>query len=627
MHSLLARNVFVLVTMLLLVPSVHSQEPDAATQLRLAQLSEQAGEWERAVTLYEGLYRSDTKNFVYFEGLRRGYTQLRQFDKAINLVERQLKMQSMDVGLLASLGGLYYEAGTAEKADSIWNRIIVIDPKNSGLYRMVASQMMEHRLFEEAANLYRTGRRTIGNESAFADELANLYYILQQYASATTEFIGMLKASPQQLIFIQSRIASYTIRSEGLRAATEVTKEEVRQNPQNVALLKLYAWLAMEGKDYQTALDEYRIIDRIGNSGGAELFNFARRAAQETQYRVAARAFRDIIEGTHTPAILSQARFGYARTMEDLNAESDSMLSSRTLTGQPSDSSLSTRISEIERSFQGVLGLYEAVIKDYPSTDLSAQSEYRIGIIRMNRFYDFDGALDVFNRVKRTSRTPELSCDASLRMAEVYTRKNDLQSARSEYERLVQIPLPAYQQQAQFCIAELDYFLGQFDSSIARLKQLSANLGSDMSNDVLLLQYFILENKSASPAALLDFAKADLQMRQRKYSEALGRFGDIVQSYPLSLLVDDATMKMGELQLLLNRTNEAIASFHHLVNDMPESILRDRAQMKIAKTYESVYKDRSKAIEAYEELLVKFPNSLFVEEARKRIRQLRGDSI
>lgn len=608
-------------------PMSRGQDNDAALKLRLAQAYEQSGEWARAVAIFEELYQTEPNNFVYFDGLRQGYTQLREYEKAIGLVERELGRQPANVGLLASLGGLYYESGSEHKADSLWNRVIAIDPKNIGLYRVVASQMMEHRLFEQAVNVYRSGRKTTGNDNAFSDELANLYLVLQQYSAASVELTKILKASPQQLPLVQSKIGSFTIRNEGLLAAANVTKEEVQKDPDNVALRKLSAWLAMEGKDYQTALDEYRIIDHLGKSNGLELLSFAHRAYQDKAFRIAAQAYKDITEVSNAPAIVPQARFGYARSMEDLAPEADSSIAVSTTEGSVQKNSSTSTVSEIKKSLQGIVQLYEGIIIDYPNSDLAAQSLYRIGIIRVSRFFDFNGALEAFRQVKKTARTQELACDASLRIGELFITMNNLASARTEYQGLLQTRLPLYQQRAQFSIAELDYFEGRFDSTLAKLMPLAANFNADISNDVLLMQYFIAENRTSNPAALMEFAKADLLMRERRYSESLARFNETVRQFPTSLLVDDATMKIGELQLLLNQPNDAIVTFHHLVNDMPESILRDHAHMRIAEVFQFVLKDKAKAIQAYEQILAKFPNSLYLEEARKRIRQLRGDSI
>lgn len=596
-------------------------------KLRLAQQYEQSGEWERSVSQYEELYKTDPANYVYFDGLRRGYAQLRLYDKAIALIDRRLETNPFDVVLLASLGGLYYDSGSDRKADSLWNIIIKLDPKNVGLYRVVAAQMMEHRLYERAVAMYKTGRTVTGNEIVFADELASLYFALQQYGNATAEFIKILRITPQQLPYVQSRITAFTIKDQGLRAAREVTREEVNRTPETVVLRQLYAWLAMEGKDYPSALEEYRIIDKLSRAGGAELFTFARRASQEGVYSVAARAFQEIVEKNISPALVPQARFGYAHALEDLSAESDT---AKTIVGSNQNvqrpAPLAT-VAETQKSIQGVLQLFEAIIRDYPVSDLASQSYYRIGLIRMNRLFDLDGALDAFEQVKKSGPLSQTTYEASLRIAEVHLGKNDLAASRKECERLLRIPVPSYQQQAQFSIAELDYFEGQFDSCLARLRSLSTNLASDLSNDVLLLQYFIEENRSSNSAALAEFAKADLVKRQLKYSESLGRFNEIVRQYPNTLLIDDATMKIAELRLLLNQPNDALASLEHIVKDMPESILKDRAQMRIGEVFEFVLRDKTKAIEAYELLLVKYPNSLYTEEARKRIRLLRGDAI
>ncbi len=605
--------------------ATHAQQNDAVLKLRLAQSFEQAGDLDRAVELYEGLHQSDPNNYIYFDGLRRVYTQGRQYDKAIALIRERLRLQPNDVLLRASLGGVLYESGSEQSADSVWNQIIRSDPKNIGLYRLVASQMMEHRLYEQSVRMYLAGRTATGNKTAFAEELATMYTVLQQYRAASEEYITTLKASPQQLPLVQSRIGAFTIRSEGLRAATVVTQEEVRNSPDNVTLRKLYAWLAMEGKDYQTALEEYRIIEKLSGSNGTELLSFANRAYQDGKYRIASDAYRDIPSMSHSPAVVAQARFGYARSEEERSVEADSGNAPTPLPApqRPASPGLA---SETERGFRNVLQLYEAIITDYPHSDFAAQSYFRIGVIRMDRFFDFDGAIEAFTAAKKEARNTELAFQAGSKVGDAYVAKNDLATAATVYQGLLAIPFPGGRERAQFNLAELDYFAGKFDSALSRLKPLSGNLDSDLANDVLTLQYFINENKTSGPTALLSFARADLLLRQRRYSESLAGFSDVVQQYPTALLVDDATMKIGEIQVILNKPVDAIATFRHIVNDMPESILRDHAQMKIAETYQTTLRDREKAIEAYEYILAKFPHSLYVEEARKRIRQLRGDS-
>ncbi|MBI4428682.1 MAG: tetratricopeptide repeat protein [Ignavibacteriales bacterium] len=609
--------------LLLFVSSAWGQDIDVATRLRLAQSFEQSGDWERVVSIYEELHRRDPTNYVFFDGLRRAYAQTKKYDEAIELVEHRLRLQPKDPHLTSILAGLHYEKGDESKADSMWQLVLLSDRKNASSYRLVASQMLDHRLFEHAIKTYLSARSAGLGQDIFAEELGSIYSALQQYGSATKEFIRILKRAPEQLPYIENRIASFSMRNDGLRAATAAVQEEIRQTPANLTLRSLLAWMAIEGKDFESAYQQYRVIDSLRNAKGHELFNFGQRALQERAFRVAAKTFRVVIEQQAPPTILPQARLGYARAIEELSDESDT--SGRFPEGTTAGAQWP--VSESQPSYSGAIALYGRIIAEYPHSELAAQAHYRIGCICFDRFFDLDRALSAFELAKKGAKSPSVQFDATLKVAEVLAARGNLFEAKAEYLPLTKAAIPAYRDKALFQLAELDYFAGSFDSSLARLGLLTSNVNIDLANDALQLQYFVQENKSTSSKALQEFAKADLLVRQRKFSEALGRFKEIAASNPTVLLVDDTMMRIGELQLMLKQTSEAMATFQKVAAEMQTSILRDRAQLRIGEIFQNVLKDKAKAIEAYELLLAKYPNSMYVEEVRKRIRFLRGDAI
>ena len=271
--------------------------------------------------------------------------------------------------------------------------------------------------------------------------------------------------------------------------------------------------------------------------------------------------------------------------------------------------------------------MYESIAVENADPSLTAQSLYRIGVIKFDKLFDLNGALNAFDRIKDTPSKSNISYDALLKTGEIQTARNDLAEARKDYEQLSKISLVVYQDQAAFRLAELDYFEAKFDSALTILKRFNTNLDADLTNDALRLQYFILENNTSALQALTEFAKADLLMRQHKFSESLAWFQEIVKHYSTALLVDDAMMKIGELNLLLNRPIEAITAYRFISDSIQLSILKDHAQFRIAEIYQTVLSNKSQAIEAYEKLLAQFPNSLYAEESRKRIRLLRGDNF
>jgi len=600
-----------------------AQDADVAARLRLAQSYEQSGDWERAVSIYEELYRRDPANYVFFDALRKGYAQVKKYHEAINLVQQRLRALPRDPLLLSVLAGLYYENGDEPKADSMWQAVVKSDSKNAGLYRLVASQMLDHRLYEQAVKTYLAGRTAGLGQDVFAEELASIYSALQQYESATKEFIRILRRSPEQLPYIENRIASFTMRNDGLRAATAAVQVEIRQNPANLTLRSLLAWLAIEGKDFESAFQQYNVIDSLKMAKGNELFNFGQRALQEKAYKVAAKTFRVVIEQQAPPTILPQARLGYARAIEEL---SDSVSSDRIIEKDLKEGT-QWPVSESQPSYKGAIALYGRIIAEYPNSELAAQAHFRIGSIKFDRFFDLDGALSSFDDARKAAKSQSLQFEAATKVAEVFTARGNLMEAKATYEPLAGLAVPFHRDKAIFQLAELLYFDGVFDSSLTRLALLTSNVNTDLANDALQLQYFIQENKSTSAKAIKEFAKADLLTRQRKFSEALSRFKEIAASNPNALLIDDTMMKMGELQLMLRQTPEALATFQKVAAEMPTSILRDRAQVRIGEIYQNILKDKPKALEAYEILLAKYPHSMYVEEIRKRIRILRGDAI
>ena len=607
--------------------SALAQNVDFAAKLRLAQSFEQVGDWEKAAAIYESLLESNPDGFVVLDGLRRSYTELKEYDKAIGLVRRQLQTNPKDENLQTILGGVYDLANKPEVADSVWHVVIRRDPQNANLYRLVAAQLIDHREYDRAIKIYLEGRGATKNQMLFLEDLASLYGALHQYEAAASEYVKLVQSNPQQVTYVQSRLSSFTGREEARRAALAVVQREVRQAPEDIALLSLLAWLFVDGKEFDAALEEYRVIDRITKANGRQIFQFGQRAAQEHAYQASAKAFREVLEKNPQQDILPFARIGYARAIEEMSAENGTLAQLTVdLTTTALSSTTGTRVSETQPTFRGAMALYEAIARDYPRTDIAMQALFRIGTIRFSRFFDLNGAAAAFDSVRRMPYNSVLLYDATMNLGEIRVAQNDLVRAYNEYDQLLWIA-PEYRERVLYRIAELEYFEAHFDSAAATLRPISTNMASDLTNDALQLLYFIQENRAAGQEALAEFSRADLLVRQRKYSEALARFELVTTRFATTPLLDDGMMRIGDLQLLLNRVDSALAVFRRVVNDMPTSTLRDRAQMRIGEVYENRLKDKKKAIEAYEAVLANYPASLFVEEARKRIRILRGDSI
>jgi len=135
------------------------------------------------------------------------------------------------------------------------------------------------------------------------------------------------KKSDTQLPFVQSRLSTFVHKPEALRAVTEVIRSEMESSPDRIVLRRLFAWILMENRQVESALEQYRTIDRLANANDHEIYSFAERLILERAYKTAADAFKEIIDRNKNPLLVPAARFRYARALEMFDDQADTVYS------------------------------------------------------------------------------------------------------------------------------------------------------------------------------------------------------------------------------------------------------------------------------------------------------------
>lgn len=603
-----------------------AQPADQMARYRLAQGHEQAGDYERAARIYRELLVVDPSNQVYFDGLRRMYLQLKLYDELVALLRTRLAQAPSDINLRGMIGSALFKAGKETEAYDEWERAIATAPASQVTYRVVASVLAENRLLERAIDLYRRARIACNDPTLFTIDLAQLLSITMDYEGATREYLQWLKQNPTQLGFVQGRMGTFTGKDEAREAALRVVRAELTTHP-SPRLHELLAWLLMEGRDFGGAFEVYKIIDRTAKAQGASLLSFAERAFKDGVFDVAAAAYRAAMDAPVAPSRLPFATYGYALALKEMAVLSDTSGGIVIQTREVPE----LRVAETQGHYAGAISSFRKVIAEFPRTEFAARSHYHIGLIQFEKLFDLDGALASFEQVERDLPAGNaLAHDVSLNIAKVLVVRGDTSRAAARLHRIAVEPTatPDQQDEATFRLAELEFFGGKFGSAIALLGDLSVNLKADYANDAIALQTFLQENTLTSEPALSLFARADFLARQRKITEAIPFFLDVIARYPTALLIDDALMKVGSLQARARLYTEALASYGRLLDEFKDgSIALDRARFSRGEIFELGLKDSTKAIAEYERLLVDYPESILAAQARKRIRVLRGDPM
>jgi tetratricopeptide (TPR) repeat protein len=131
----------------------------------------------------------------------------------------------------------------------------------------------------------------------------------------------------------------------------------------------------------------------------------------------------------------------------------------------------------------------------------------------------------------------------------------------------------------------------------------------------------------SSYVALGFYSKADLMVYRNKTDEALAILDSVQMVALWHPLHDEVLFKKGEIMLKQGKFADADSLFAKVTEMYPQDILADNALMERAEIYQYQYQDIPKAMELYEKIMFDYPGSLFVVEARKRYRELRGDVL
>ena len=116
-------------------------------------------------------------------------------------------------------------------------------------------------------------------------------------------------------------------------------------------------------------------------------------------------------------------------------------------------------------------------------------------------------------------------------------------------------------------------------------------------------------------------------LAQHKYDSALYMLGLIESNFPGHELSDNILFQKAAIANDRGDYPLAIKNYMALYENYPNDILADNALIEAGRIYETALNDKEKAMGIYETILTEYSSSLFVVEARKRFRSLRGDFI
>jgi tetratricopeptide (TPR) repeat protein len=593
---------------------IAQENPMDQNQFMLAQSYEQQGDLSKAVEIIEILYKKDSSNIQYFNKLNTLYLQLKKYDEAALLINSRIKITPDDVSLYGLLGSTYYTAGDRTKAYEVWDDATEKFKTNPRTFRIIANFAIERRDFEKAIELLNEGKKLSKDPFLYSYDLGELYNITMRYREAAEEYCDLIKANPSQYPQIENKILSYSNKPNALDETIEVIE---KYKSDNISFAYLLARLYIEKKDYDEAFNLYKEIDKKQNTNGADIYAFGEFVHRDGEYKTASKVFKYLISNYTDQQYTPLAKLGYAKNLEALFIQRYNEIN-------PEWKSFSLPAKVDRNEIEPVLNAYQEIQKIYQHTEVAIEAILRTGILLFHFENDLVGAEKEFKNIIENYPTSKFASLAFIELGNIKIRKAKLDEAEKLFlsiGNLVRIN-PEDKGFASYQLARIFSFKNDFESARKNLSAVMGSLKDNIANDAIELSILLNTAKDDS-SNLAIYSAAEFLAEQKRFNEARDLFLQLSQNPQAFVFNSLAKLREAEMLIATDDYSGAISKLTVIVNEQEKNIYADKALYLQGQIYQFGLKDSVKAVESYESLLAKFPKSLYLDEARKNIIELK----
>ena len=385
---------------------------------------------------------------------------------------------------------------------------------------------------------------------------------------------------------------------------------KIQKPSSNLVFTEMLIWLFIESKNFASAFVQVVALDKQFQSFGGKVMEFGKICVENESFEVARKCFNYVISiGPASPYY----------------NESENAL-------------LNTRYIEITQYSIYSKDELESTLKEYRSViDKNANPRKSINIIleytKIMAFYA-GNKTDAIEFLEQFINTVGLSSlqQASVKMllADIYVLSARIWDASILYMQIDNdFKFDVIGNEAKYKNARVFYFDGEFDYAQSQLNVLKESTSKLIANDAMQLSVAITDNfgLDSNYQAMIWFATAELFIEQNQIDSAFRLFDSIQVNYPFHSLNDELLFKKGQAMEREKKWNQAIAFYEKIAAKYSMDILADDAVFRLAKINELFIKDKEKSLSYYKEILFKYPGSLYSDESRKKVRELRGDKV
>ncbi|MFV8358736.1 tetratricopeptide repeat protein [Flavobacterium sp. LS1P3] len=569
---------------------------------QLAQYYYDKGDFEKAKISYEELLKEIPLNSQYFLRIIDCSQQLQQFESAEKAIQERFNKYNQG-NFLVELGYNFQLQKNDVKAKMYYDQALDRIRKNPNEVYGISNAFEKKVLLEYALKSYKTATELQPNFN-FNYQIGLLYGQLSNMEMMISTFLDEAFANPQNSIRIQNQLVRF-MADESDANFNEILRKALivrTQKNQDLFWNHYLSWFYVQQKEFEKAFIQEKAIYKRNPESLTNIVNLGQLAIEEDNQEAAKEILGFVLENTQDLELLIQAN-SYLVTMKiEKASENDFVTISTELDGL---------LKQFETSpFTLSLQLIQA---HFTAFNLKKPEEGKAIVKRALelKLNDYEVA------------------NAKMELADILLFEEKFNQALIYYSQIeLDLKNDVMAHEASLKAAKTSYFKTDFAWALKQFKELKSANTQLIANDAL--EYFLLINDNtvadSTQTALKQFAKGDYLLYQNRNQEAVTQFQTILKNYKGQGIEAVTLLRLGKIYEKKGDFAFALSQYQAIIDQHSDGIYIDEALYFSAEIYnKQLLPEKAKPL--YEKVLFNHQDSIYFVEARKKFRQLRGDTI
>ncbi|WP_019039435.1 tetratricopeptide repeat protein [Psychroflexus tropicus] len=563
------------------------------------------GEYEKAESLFAKLHQKSPAQQSWLLKYVETLQALGKTKKAETVLKEYLTKIGKYPNIQIELGYLYQKNKDTVLAQQYYQKAIAQVESRPSFSYTVGSTFQKYGLLDLAIQTYETAQQ-IQPKSNNTIQLARIYGEQSRYEKMFENYIELIAENPNYFQILNRNFTQYITKDSESKPNRALRKVLLKRNQQNPELVfnQMLSWLFVQQEDYAKAFAQERaVFQRSELKSLSRIINLASISKANNDLESAEQMLEFAIQNSTSERTL-------------ISATRELLLIDR-LQAQPEEYDI---IENEYSAFLSKLGNGRDTFSI--QKDRVEFTAYQLG--------NFKKALALIEDMNFQNLYQQQLAELKLLEADLYLHQSQFNQALLLYTQVEKIiPNSDLAREAKFKVAKTSYFTGDFDWALTQLKVLKTSASQLMANDAMELSLLIKDNSQVDSTRtdLKLVAKADLLQFQNQPEAALDILNKVVANYKSSSIVDEALLRIAKIHLEKQNYNKALSNLQRIVDEFGDKILADNANFLLGQLYMDELDAPEQARPYFETIIFNHPDSIYVVEARKRFRQLRGDQI